>query len=268
VPSRLQALMLTLLLLVAARAVAQPSARAQAEARELYKKAMTHYELGEFEVAITEFKRAYELTSAPGLLFNIAQVYRMKKDPEQAIFFYRTYLRLMPEAPNRADVEALMAENQTLLDEKRAKEKAVAVPSPSPLTSPSTSTSTSTSTNTVPLVPHQWRVKLWAGVGLAAVGLGALGAGVAMGVRSANDSSDLQRASMQGSNAWDASRQRLYRDGQNMAVAADVLYAGGAVLVATGAVLAYVAGRERAADRRVALVPARGGATLVVSCAF
>ena len=81
-------------------------ANAQDEARELYKKAMTHYELGAFDDAIVEFKRAYELTSAPGLLFNIAQVYRMKKDAEQAVYFYRTYLRLMPDAPNRADVEA------------------------------------------------------------------------------------------------------------------------------------------------------------------
>jgi tetratricopeptide (TPR) repeat protein len=265
---RLHALMLTLVLLVGTRAVAQPSARAQAEARELYKKAMTHYELGEFEVAITEFKRAYELTSAPGLLFNIAQVYRMKKDPEQAIYFYRTYLRLMPDAPNRADVESLMAENQVLLDEKRAKEKAAALsppdrPAPTPMPIPAATTSAAPAP-----VPHHWRAKLWTGVGVAAVGLGALGAGVAMGVRSANDGSDLQRASMQGGNAWDASRQRLYRDGQNAAVAADVLYAGGAVLVATGAVLAFLGGRERAADRRVALVPLRGGASLVVSCDF
>jgi hypothetical protein len=98
--------------------------------------------------------------------------------------------------------------------------------------------------------------------------LGALAAAVAMGVRATNDSSELARASMQGSNPWDAGRQRLYRDGQNAAVAADVLYAAGAVMVATGAVLAFIGGRERAADRRVGLVPSRGGATLVMSCAF
>ena len=105
-------------------AVAATPASAEDEARELYKKGMTHYELGEFDPAIDEFKRAYALTSAPGLLFNLAQVYRMKKDPEQAVYFYRTYLRLVPNAPNRADVEALLAENQALVDAARAKKRA------------------------------------------------------------------------------------------------------------------------------------------------
>jgi len=85
---------------------------------------MTHYELGAFDDAIVEFKRAYELTSAPGLLFNIAQVYRMKKDAEQAVFFYKTYLRLMPDAPNRGDVEALIVENQAIVDANKAKQRA------------------------------------------------------------------------------------------------------------------------------------------------
>src|SRR3954447_17692225 len=120
---------LTILALLVSPAHAGQKKRAQNaqdEARELYKKGMTHYELGEFDVAIDEFKRAYALTSAPGLLFNLAQVYRMKKDPEQAVYFYRTYLRLVPDAPNRADVEALLAENQALVDADRAKKRAEA----------------------------------------------------------------------------------------------------------------------------------------------
>ena len=49
---------------------------------------MAHYELGEFAAAIDEFKLAYALSQAPGLLFNLAQASRLNKDYEQALHFY------------------------------------------------------------------------------------------------------------------------------------------------------------------------------------
>ncbi|HEX6835939.1 MAG TPA: hypothetical protein VF334_05165, partial [Polyangia bacterium] len=145
------------------------------EARELYKKGMTHYELGEFDTAIDEFKRAYALTSAPGLLFNLAQVYRMKKDPEQAVYFYRTYLRLVPNAPNRADVEALLAENQALLDEARAKKRAADEAAAAAAAATAGAPPAAVAAPTPPRVPPRrrpWRVELWSGVGVGALGVG------------------------------------------------------------------------------------------------
>ena len=53
----------------------------------------------------SEFKLAYARSQAPGLLFNLAQASRLNKDYEQALHFYRTYLRVRPDAPNRDDVE-------------------------------------------------------------------------------------------------------------------------------------------------------------------
>ena len=98
--------------LVAAAAIVQvaPAALAQKkgaddpkqkEARDHYEKGITHYNLGEFDEAITEFKQAYAISQAPGLLFNIAQSYRLKKDYAQALYFYKTYVRLQPDAPNK-----------------------------------------------------------------------------------------------------------------------------------------------------------------------
>src|SRR6478735_7554353 len=63
-------------------------------AREHYNQGILHYDLGEIDQAIAEFKQAYAISAAPGLLFNIAQAFRYKKDYEQALHFYRTYLRL------------------------------------------------------------------------------------------------------------------------------------------------------------------------------
>jgi tetratricopeptide (TPR) repeat protein len=86
-----------------------------AQARALYDKAIAHYDLAEYESAIGEFKAAYELSREPGLLFNIAQACRLSKQYEPALHFYRTYLELKPDAPNRADVEAQIAKMKEAL---------------------------------------------------------------------------------------------------------------------------------------------------------
>jgi tetratricopeptide (TPR) repeat protein len=79
-------------------------------ARQHYEAGITHYNLGEFKQAIDEFKKAYELSKKPRLLFNIAQAYRLDRQWSQAAYFYRTYLRLVPDAENREDVEEFLAE--------------------------------------------------------------------------------------------------------------------------------------------------------------
>jgi hypothetical protein len=94
------------------------------QAYDLYQEGITHYNLGEFDAAIEKFKAAYALTGAPGLLFNVAQAYRLKKDYEQALYFYKTYLRLDPDAPNKKDVEARIGEMEKLMQEQQKLDKA------------------------------------------------------------------------------------------------------------------------------------------------
>ena len=43
-----------------------PTPRSAQEAKERYQKGMTHYNLGEFDAAIEEFKAAYEAAAAHG----------------------------------------------------------------------------------------------------------------------------------------------------------------------------------------------------------
>src|SRR4051812_48415736 len=92
-------------LLISAPAVADPD-----PARQHYETASRLYNTGEFDAAIGEFKQAYGLSPAPGLLFNIGQAYRAKKDYEHARYFYTTYLREDPDAPEAAYVRARMQE--------------------------------------------------------------------------------------------------------------------------------------------------------------
>jgi hypothetical protein len=94
---------------VASRAHAQ-SDDAKKKAKDHYEKGTTHYNLGRFDEAIKEFEAAYELYPEPVFLYNIAQAHRMKGNWERARFFYKRFLSLAPNSPNKADVEARIAE--------------------------------------------------------------------------------------------------------------------------------------------------------------
>ncbi len=83
---------------------AQPEAP-DAEARRLYAEGRKAFDLGEFEKSIVAYKAAYKLKPDAALLFNIAQSYRLANDPTSAAFFYKSFLRNRPDAPNRAEVE-------------------------------------------------------------------------------------------------------------------------------------------------------------------
>jgi tetratricopeptide (TPR) repeat protein len=79
-------------------------------ARSHYEQAVSHYNLDEFAPALAEFREAYRLKPDPSFLFNIAQCHRRLGENEAALDFYRKYLRSLPDAPNRADVERTIAE--------------------------------------------------------------------------------------------------------------------------------------------------------------
>jgi len=79
-----------------------------------YEKGLGHVQAGELDQAIAEFEQAHALSGRAELLFNIGQVYRKKKAYAQARARFEQYLRELPGAPNRADVETLIAEMKRL----------------------------------------------------------------------------------------------------------------------------------------------------------
>ncbi len=110
-------------------ALAAPALRAQEssakdketleEARQHAAKAKVHYDLGEYREAAEEYIVVYRLRPLPALLFNIAQSYRQAGMYEKARSFYKSYLREVPDAKNKADIEKSIRE----MDELLAKEK-------------------------------------------------------------------------------------------------------------------------------------------------
>jgi hypothetical protein len=84
-----------------------PAAR---ESQAHYARGKTAYDLGRFDEAVLEFERAYEIKPNPALIFNLAQAHKQRGDAARAVFYYRRYLSLAPETPNRASIEQRIEE--------------------------------------------------------------------------------------------------------------------------------------------------------------
>lgn len=246
------------------------------EAKEHYERGMAHYELGEFSAAVEEFKAAYARSQAPGLLFNLAQASRLAKDYEQSLHFYRTYLRVRPDAPNRDDVEKRIAELEPIVEAQRraeverlrAQEHAVTLP-PVEVKRPGRPVAVeggaTAPVTRAPLRDGQ-RERI-AGLVVGIGGVAILGAGIGLGVAAHDAESKLSNlASSMG--AWSPDQTKLYDSGKTDAAAATALYVVGGVAVGTGVVL-YALGwkRDRAARFAVAPTPG-GGAQAVYSAAW
>lgn len=87
--------------------------QSEARARQLYGEAVAHYRAAEYAPAIDLFRQAYEASPAPGLLFDLAQAYRLAGDCEHASEYYRRYLDADPTASNRSIVETLLPSTET-----------------------------------------------------------------------------------------------------------------------------------------------------------
>ena len=92
-------------------AEAQPTGN-KAQAKALYDKGNVQYNLGRWKEAIDLFTQAYEAYDDPLILFNIGQAYRQDGNCSRAIFFYKRYLALKPNASNRTEVEKFIEKLQ------------------------------------------------------------------------------------------------------------------------------------------------------------
>jgi len=90
-----------------------------AEAKDAFDVGSRAYADGEFESALASFRRAYELTGSPDLLYNIATVSdRMRRD-EEALEAYEGYLEARPKSADREHVEGRIEVLRAAIDARK-----------------------------------------------------------------------------------------------------------------------------------------------------
>ncbi|TMQ03549.1 MAG: tetratricopeptide repeat protein [Deltaproteobacteria bacterium] len=105
-------LLLALVCTVLAVRTAAADDAATRTARLHFERGEKLYALTRFSEAIDEYQQAFDARPIPDFLFNIGQCYRNLGDYDAAIFSFRKYLTLAPDAPNRAQVEDLIGQLQ------------------------------------------------------------------------------------------------------------------------------------------------------------
>jgi len=83
-----------------------PNDSRDAEARTLFEAGRIAFRDGRYEDARSHFRRSYELSHRAELLYNIASTDDRLRRDEEALAGFEEYLRLVPLAENRSEVEA------------------------------------------------------------------------------------------------------------------------------------------------------------------
>ena len=106
--SRLFLILMVCLTVVAPARTAFADDPATRAARRHYERGEKLFNLAKYDEALEEYQSAYDAKPLPALLYNIGQCYRNLGDLDQAIFSFKRYLKLDPEAENREAVERLI----------------------------------------------------------------------------------------------------------------------------------------------------------------
>ena len=187
--------------------------------QQIYQDGKAHFKKKEYTKAITKFLRAYRIRSNPNLVYNIARSFEELKEYENAAKYYEEYLKMNPQASDRADVELSIQTLKRLHQSQGSKSKA------SKKTQDHTSPETALSTD----LPSPY-MEAW-GWGLMGVGAVLVGAGLYFGQEASQDDERLSSFGM------GDSRQeylRLQTQRNDNAFLSDLLWIPGVLSVGTG----------------------------------
>lgn len=106
-------------------------------AKAAYEEGVRQYDLREWAPALDAFKRAYLAFPSPAFLFNIAQCHRALGHDREALEFYRSYLRLSPDASDREETQRTIAELERRVADEEAHPRGDDTKRPAPSASPS-----------------------------------------------------------------------------------------------------------------------------------
>lgn len=227
-----------------------PKARKLAEhGREMHKR-------GEYDRAVTAFKEAYVIAPSPGLLFNIAQAYRLQGNCEDAALMYRRFLDTAPDPGARA-----VAETHLGTVERCVQKRTLNIPlgeQMAYLNVPAPRGPEAVIEQDHRDIQRPTQIKKHVGMGLA------IGGGVGLAIagyfayRAYDAERDVERAYEAGKK-W-KEIEPIHERGESASRAAKIFAIGGG-LAAAGGVTLWVLGRREERANQLAITPtAKGGA--------
>lgn len=241
--------------------------------KRYYRLGETLYNRSDFAGALTQFKRSYEHSKKPALLFNIARCHESLGQHAQAIAAYEEYLQHKPRGAD--NIRFRIKNLRRLMQERGAKQPASSPPSPGPQPAPgadpaasapvdpapgeetTTSDDPGAADEDAPVRSRPLRLTGWI---LAGAGVALLATGVATGLVARSKQDELEQANREGQEY--AQVKQIEDQGQTMNAVSIVGYALGSAAAVAGAVLVMLDWR---AERRVSrawltpVVAASGG---------
>jgi tetratricopeptide (TPR) repeat protein len=249
----------------------------KAAARQHYEAGVRAYNLGDFDLAIREWSEGYRLHGSPDFLFNIAQAHRGKRDYAQALFFFESFLRERPDAPNVVEVRVLRDEMEQLLTkERQSKERPPKDPiatfdsdaagaAQTGAASPETAQATDGPAGAFEIAdrldaprPESGRTLKLAGLGTGGAGVALVATGVVFSLSARSAERDLEAAARRGDPWTEELESKDSSARRNATLGVVFLSTGVAAGIAAGA-LYYLGHRADADLRRVTVSPSAGG---------
>jgi tetratricopeptide (TPR) repeat protein len=229
------------------------------DARKHFQAGKRHHDAGEWDAALDEYLRAYQLDPSPAFLFNIGQIYRLEGDREKALDYYQRYLEAAPHAQgseeartfaaklkseleaeaaarraHEAEVARAQAEAQRRVEEARQEKLEI-----------DRNAAVAAQDNAAQARRKAERRLRYAGIASAAAGA----IGIALGVKFGIDARDLQSEVTNPSlrqTGWTTALDQAASEGQSRNLAMEISIGVGGALIVGGAVLTFLGrpGRE------------------------
>ncbi len=236
------------------------------EAIEAFQRGRALYANAEYEEALVAFRRADSLHPAADLQYNIALCHMRLENWAEAIAGFEIYLRTKKDPPDRADVEARIAEARRHLAEPAAHTIVTPPPTvPPPVHALQSEPSPPPAPDRRIAREDPGRGLVMAGGILLAGGLGAaIGGGTGFGVAVARKNDELDAIAEDGNPSgigW-AEAQELEAEARRLWMWQWVTVGVGSGIAATGAVMLGVGAKRRKDARRVSLHPTPRGVAI------
>jgi tetratricopeptide (TPR) repeat protein len=237
-------------------------------ARKLAARGRELHERGDYVRAIAAFKEAYVLAPSPGLLFNLAQAYRLQGNCDDAALMYRRYIAAVPA---KSDERAL-AEGHLATVVRCSQQRSLKLPPdatlasiPSPPAAPDPLFDDRPAPAPAPASSDRGKLMRRVGVGATVGGGVALGLAAYYAVQAHNSAADVERLYAEGA-SWRVILP-VHQRGERAETAATWLGIGGGVTAAAGVTLVLLGWRAEHAPP-ITVAPSKGGAQVGMSWRF